>query len=202
MMALGGFCALNYNGRRLMPPELVARLNRSMAQRDIPGAFGICQEHPGPLTHALSAALAKANFERDMFNKTAMENAIADECFRDETKMMVVVNYLNALAVMAPMIGLLGTVIGMISSFGALTAGKAEATELAGGIGEALVATAGGLMLAMPAMFLYFYFRGQVQSAMADVHKTLSTMLDLFTGEVTDQSLHAPTGHAGNAPAA
>ncbi|MDX6765421.1 MAG: MotA/TolQ/ExbB proton channel family protein [Candidatus Methylacidiphilales bacterium] len=200
MMALSGFCALNYSKAKLMPPALVSSLSQLMSQRDVAAAHQLCQQHPGPLSNALQSALVKANFERDMFNKTAMENAIADECFREETKMMVVINYLNTLAVMAPMIGLLGTVIGMISSFSALTAGKAEATELAGGIGEALVATAGGLLLAIPSMFLYFYFRGQAQSVMADVHKALSTLLDLFTGEVTAQSLQHPSGHSGSIP--
>jgi biopolymer transport protein ExbB len=71
----------------------------------------------------------------------------------------------------------------MITSFRALTAGKAEAADLAKGIGEALVATGGGLLLAIPAMFLYFFFRDQVSSNMADVHKALSHVLDLFTGE-------------------
>jgi biopolymer transport protein ExbB len=194
MMALAGFCFLNHSRNKIMPAPLVRQLRQLMAHRDIAAAFQLCRDHPGPFTGALSSALVKANFERDMFNKTAMENAIADECFREETKMLVTVNYLNTLAVMAPMIGLLGTVMGMISSFGALTAGKAEASDLAGGIGEALVATAGGLLLAIPAMFLYFYFRGQAQSVMADAHKTLSTLLDLFTGEVTDESLRAPTG--------
>lgn len=202
MMALAGFCFLNYGKGKLMPATIVAQLSQLMAQRDVAGAFDLCQQHKCALTNALGPALSKANFERDMFNKTAMENSIADDCFRAETKMMVVVNYLNTLAVMAPMIGLLGTVIGMINSFGALTAGKAEATELAGGIGEALVATAGGLLLAIPAMFLYFYFRGQVQSVMADVHKTLSTMLDLFTGEVTSESMRHPTGTTGRVPTA
>lgn len=197
MMALGGFCALNFRKDRIMPPALVANLGHLMGQRDVASAHQICRQNPGPFTNALQSALVKANFERDMFNKTAMENAIADECFREETKMMVVINYLNTLAVMAPMIGLLGTVIGMISSFSALTAGKAEATELAGGIGEALVATAGGLLLAIPSMFLYFYFRGQAQTVMADVHKSLSTLLDFFTGEVTPESLQHPSGHAG-----
>jgi len=200
MLALAGFCAINYSRKKMMPATLVTQLNQYMGQRDVEGAFNLCQNNKCVLTNALATALVKANFERDMFNKTAMENAIAEECFRDETKMMVVVNYLNTLAVMAPMIGLLGTTTGMISSFGALTAGKAEATELAGGIGEALVATAGGLTLAIPAMFMYFYFRGQVQSVMADVHKTLATMLDLFTGEVTPQTLQHPTGMTGKIP--
>jgi biopolymer transport protein ExbB len=200
MIALGGFCALNYRKGKLMPDTLINALSQQMGQRDIQGAYQLCQQNPGALSSALMGALVKANFERDMFNKTAMENAIADECFRQETKMMVVINYLNTLAVMAPMIGLLGTVIGMISSFSALTAGKAEAADLAGGIGEALVATAGGLILAIPAMFLYFYFRGMAQSGMADVHKALSTMLDLFTGEVSQESLTRPTGHTTQVP--
>ena len=108
---------------------------------------------------------------------------MADDCFREETKMMVTVHYLNTLAVLAPMIGLLGTVSGMIRSFSALSAGHAEAGELAKGIGEALVATAGGLLLAIPAMFLYFFFRGLVSANMAEVHAALSHMLDRFTGE-------------------
>ncbi|MGB7837915.1 MAG: MotA/TolQ/ExbB proton channel family protein, partial [Terrimicrobiaceae bacterium] len=135
------------------------------------------------------SALMKANYERDMFNKTAMENSVADDCFRSETKMMVVVNYLNTFAVLAPMIGLLGTVSGMITSFSALTAGKAEATDLAKGIGEALIATGGGLLLAIPSMFLYFFFRGLVSANMADAHKALSHILDLFTGEAQGSRL-------------
>lgn len=181
--ALGGYCALTYRKKKLLPPAAVARLEELISQRDLSAATAYCQTHPGPLTHALEAALTKANYERDMFNKAAMENSVADECFRAETKMMVVVNYLNTFAVLAPMIGLLGTVSGMITSFSALTAGKAEATDLAKGIGEALIATGGGLLLAIPAMFLYFFFRGMVSANMTDVHKKLSHMLDLFTGE-------------------
>ncbi len=181
--ALGAFCATTYRKGRILPPKLISHLNHLMATRDLDTAYQYCRMHPGPMTHALASALTKANYERDMFNKHAMENSIADDCFREETKMMVVVNYLNTLAVLAPMIGLLGTVSGMISSFSALTAGKAEATDLAKGIGEALIATGGGLLLAIPSMFLYFFFRGMVSANMADTHKALGLMLDLFTGE-------------------
>ena len=182
-MALGSYCAIMFRKGKLMPTNVVARLNGLIGQRDLPAAYQFCQDHPGPLTVALEAALMKANFERDMFNKSAMENSISDDCFREETKMMVVVNYLNTFAVLAPMIGLLGTVAGMITSFSALTAGKAEAADLAKGIGEALIATGGGLLLAIPSMFLYFFFRGLLTTNMADVHEALSHMLDLFTGE-------------------
>jgi biopolymer transport protein ExbB len=183
VMALAAYCIIMFRRGKLMPPAAVAQLNNLMSQRDLPSAYQFCQANPGALTNALGAALTKANYDRDMFNKAAMENSIADDCFREETKMMVIVNYLNTFAVLAPMIGLLGTVAGMITSFSALTAGKAEATDLAKGIGEALIATGGGLLLAIPAMFLYFFFRGMLTSNMADVHKALSHMLDLFTGE-------------------
>ncbi len=183
VMALGAYCVVMMRKGKLMPGNAVAHLNSLMSQRDLQSAYEFCQNNPSVLTHSLAGALTKANFERDMFNKAAMENSVADDCFREETKMMVVVNYLNTFAVLAPMIGLLGTVAGMITSFSALTAGKAEATDLAKGIGEALIATGGGLLLAIPSMFLYFFFRGMLTTNMADVHKALSHMLDLFTGE-------------------
>lgn len=183
VVALGSYCFAMFRKKKLMPPALVATLENLMSQRDLPGAYQVCRSSPCVLTNILAGALTKANFERDMFNKGSMENSIADDCFREETKMMVIVNYMNTFAVLAPMIGLLGTVAGMITSFSALTAGKAEATDLAKGIGEALIATGGGLLLAIPAMFLYFFFRGTLTSNMADVHKALSHMLDLFTGE-------------------
>ena len=126
-LALGAYCGIMYRRARMMPANVVAHLGDLVARRDLAAAYEYCRVNPGPLTHALASALTKANYERDMFNKTAMENSIADDCFRSETKMMVVVNYLNTFAVLAPMIGLLGTVSGMITSFSALTAGKAEA---------------------------------------------------------------------------
>jgi len=181
--AIGGYCALMFRKKKLMPPALVSSLDGYMAQRDLQSAYNACNSSQCLMTEILAGALTKANFERDMFNKGSMENHISDECFRNETKMMVIVNYMNTFAVLAPMIGLLGTTAGMITSFSALTAGKAEATDLAKGIGEALIATAGGLLLAIPSMFMYFFFRGLITTNMADLHKALSHMLDLFTGE-------------------
>ncbi len=182
-LALSLYCFLTQSKKKLVPDALVATLKGQLAQRDVNAAATVCRASPGPLTSGLLLALTKINPNRQDFGKTAMENAVADHCFREETKMMVIVNYLNTFAVMAPMIGLLGTTSGMITSFGALTAGKAEASELAGGIGEALVATAGGLFLAIPAMFLYFHFRGQAQTGMAEVHKTLNDLIDTITEE-------------------
>jgi biopolymer transport protein ExbB len=182
-MALAAHCAMSLRKRAMLPVQLIQQLNELISLRDLNQAYKICELHPGPLTRALKTALIRANFQRDMYNKPAMSEAIADECMREETKMMVTVNYLNTLAVIAPMIGLLGTVSGMVKGFAALNAGKADAGELAKGIGEALIATGGGLLLAIPAMLMFFVFRGMLSSNMTDVHGALSHMLDRFTGE-------------------
>lgn len=183
-IAIALFCQLTQSRKKLLPPPLISQLNAQLARRDLAAATETAKAHPGPLTRGLLTALGKLNVHRRDLGRTSMENAAADHCFREETKMMVVINYLNTFAVMAPMIGLLGTTFGMISSFSALTAGKAEAAELAGGIGEALVCTAGGLFLAIPAMFLYFHFRGGAQTGVAEIHKTLNDLIDTLTAEV------------------
>jgi biopolymer transport protein ExbB len=182
-MTVGVYCAITLRKQSMLQVAIIPQLNELISQRDLNQAYKICELNPGPLTRALKLALIRANFQRDMYNKSAMSDAIADECFREETKMMVTVNYLNTLAVVAPMIGLLGTVSGMVKGFSALTAGKAEATELAKGIGEALIATGGGLLLAIPSMLMFFVFRGMLSSNMSDIHSSLSHMLDRFTGE-------------------
>lgn len=88
-MALCSYCALMFRKGKLMSPHIIARLNDLVGQRELPAAYKFCQENPGPLTRALSSALTKANYQRDMYNKTAMENAVADDCFREETKMII-----------------------------------------------------------------------------------------------------------------
>lgn len=92
--------------------------------------------------------------------------------------------YLADIGMLAPMIGLLGTVFGIIHSFGVLaskqTAENSRNTLLAGGVSEALVATAGGLILGITAMAFYALFRGRVQSLISDLEIASTHVLSLF----------------------
>ena len=88
-----------------------------MAGRDINGAYALCQENPNSYSRVLSQALLKVNFERDKANKGSMDEAAAETLDQEETKQMIWVNYLNVFATLAPMLGLLGTVWGMIEAF-------------------------------------------------------------------------------------
>ncbi|MEM6821442.1 MAG: MotA/TolQ/ExbB proton channel family protein [Verrucomicrobiota bacterium] len=184
-IAVAAYCGIQINKGKMAPQSLISELNNKMAQRDLEGAFATCKGQPNALANTLSSALVKANFERDMYNKPAMEQAAGETLIHEETRYMIWINYLNVFATIAPMIGLLGTVTGMIDAFNQLAAGRSEPDDLAGGIGQAMVTTAGGLIVGIPAMFCFFFFRNNLQGAMADIQKAVTNMLDLFTGEIS-----------------
>jgi biopolymer transport protein ExbB len=86
---------------------------------------------------------------------------------------------LGSIASLAPLLGLLGTVIGMIQMFlTILTTGVGDANQLAGGIGQALISTAAGLCVAIPALMLHRYFKGKVSSYVIEMEKAAMNLLD------------------------
>ena len=86
---------------------------------------------------------------------------------------------LGTIASVAPLLGLLGTVIGMIQMFlTILSTGVGDASQLAGGIGQALISTAAGLCLAIPALLLHRYFRGRVTGYVIEMEKVAMNLLD------------------------
>ncbi|MFM8458666.1 MAG: MotA/TolQ/ExbB proton channel family protein, partial [Chthoniobacterales bacterium] len=158
-IAVGVFCFIQINQKKMMPKAQESAVSQYMQQRDPNAAYQLCQSQPSVFANTVCAALLKVNFERDLANKSSMEQAAGETLMQEEQRLMIWVNYLNIFATIAPMLGLLGTVTGMIQSFDQLAAGRSEPADLAGGIGEAMITTAGGLIVGIPAMFLFFYFR-------------------------------------------
>jgi biopolymer transport protein ExbB len=194
-VAVLGFCAVMLRKSRMMPPLLVQELNGMMVGRQVSEAHQLCLSQNSPLAAVMGSALTKANMEQPMFNKQSMEAAAAEALYAEESKMGIWVNYLNVCAQIAPMLGLLGTVVGMIEAFNQLASGKAEPSDLAQGIGVAMITTAGGLLVAIPSMAAYFYFKGQLTIIMTDMQKAASRMLDLFTGEINQDGTRPPAGY-------
>ncbi len=194
-VAVGVFCAIKVRKAEIMPPALLAQLKDMISQRQVSEAFRLCRSQNSALAAVMGAAMAKANFDADMYNKPAMEAAAAEALATEETPLGTMVNYLNVCAQIAPMLGLFGTVVGMIEAFDLLAAGKAEPQDLASGIGVAMITTAGGLMVAIPAMSAYFYFRGTLTNAFTDLQKQASLLLDIFTGEKDTAGNRPPTGY-------
>ena len=154
-------------GQRVVPGELTDKIwqwveNRSLSDKQIMAL----QAH-SPLGRVLAAGLA--NLHRD---RLVMIEAI-EEAGRHV--MHDLERYLNPLATIAsisPLLGLLGTVMGMIRTFRAVTiSGIGDPSALAGGIAEALVTTAAGLIVAIPSLVAYRYFRGKVDGLIVDMEK-------------------------------
>ncbi len=105
------------------------------------------------------------------------------------------VAYLADIGTIAPMVGLLGTVIGIVRSFGviAIDAAATRPTMLAQGIGEALIATAAGLLVGIPAMAAYSYFRGRVHALISELEAASTQLLALLSTNVKTSPAGVPT---------
>ncbi|GAB4167005.1 MAG: hypothetical protein Fur0032_04770 [Terrimicrobiaceae bacterium] len=183
-LAVAAYCFLNINGNKMMPKSQVEAVGTYMTQRDAGSAYQLCHSQPNVFANTMAAALLKVNFDRELANKLSMEQAAGETLANEETKLNLWVNYLNIFATIGPMLGLLGTVTGMIASFDMLAAGRSEPADLAGGIGEAMITTAGGLFVGIPAMFFFFYFRNALAIQIANIQKRVTFMLDVLSGEL------------------
>jgi biopolymer transport protein ExbB len=161
---------------KLMPAAVVDELKAAAAQHDAAKIEQICEENPCPLTRIVGPG-----FRVIKRGKTAIEETLADHGAREASAIRTRLSYLNTIATIAPMLGLLGTVSGMIKAFGNIAiVGMGKASLLANNISEALVTTAGGLIVAIPAMALFFYFRNRVNDLMVEVEDAVGTIVESY----------------------
>jgi len=201
-IAVGVYCFLQINQKKMMPKTQEAAVSQYMQHRDPNSAYQLCQSQPNVFANTMCAALLKVNFDRDLANKASMEQAAGETLMQEEQRLMIWINYLNIFATIGPMLGLLGTVTGMIASFDQLAAGRSEPSDLAGGIGEAMITTAGGLFVGIPAMFLFFYFRNLLQVAIGNIQKSVTFMIDVLSGELKLEGAVHSHDMSGEEPAA
>ncbi len=151
-----------------------------------------------PLGALLAAALEARNRPRDQIRER-IEDAGRHLVHRME-------RFLNALGTIAsagPLLGLLGTVIGMIQMFlGILDHGVGDVNQLAGGIGKALVCTATGMIVAIPALMFHRYFKGRINGYVIEMEMEASALLDALDGRpgVMNTAARAPAAPAAAAP--
>jgi len=145
---------------KLAPPPMVESLRQTIAAGNYQEAWEICKANSNYVANVLKVAL-----ERIGRGKETTEDAIAELGLREAQLTRTRNSYLSVIGVIAPMIGLLGTVIGMMNAFATLgSSGIADPRALAKSIGEVLLATASGLFIAIPAFIFYYVFRNRSQS--------------------------------------
>ena len=158
---------------KLMPENTVKQIEET---NDAQTVMNICEENPCAITRIIGAGLrAKKR------GKLAMEEAISEHGAREASAIRTKISYLNTIATIAPMLGLLGTVSGMIKAFGNIaTMGMGKASVLADNISEALTTTAGGLVIAIPAMAMFFFFRNRLNDIMVLVEDKIGEIIEKF----------------------
>lgn len=143
------------------------------------------------LGRVLAAALVNRHRSRDLI-KEAVEDTGRHVVYRLERFL----NTLGTIAGISPLLGLLGTVIGMIKVFSAILAhGVGNANELAGGISEALITTAAGLTVAIPSFFFYRYFKGRVEEYVVSMEEQAINLIEAIErGNVAQLRSGVPGG--------
>lgn len=151
-----------------------------LAKRRLIEALTVCEETPGPVAVVVKAALLHADESADTMRFHVQEAAIV-ELPALERRLGAVA----AIAQVAPLVGLLGTLLGMITTFAAFVEGGdfARPTALANGMWQALLATAGSLALAIPAHLAYHFLSGRVRAIVRDVEWSGNEMMKYLLTE-------------------
>ncbi|MCC7410722.1 MAG: MotA/TolQ/ExbB proton channel family protein [Gammaproteobacteria bacterium] len=164
---------------RISPENLVAQVWQ-WAKAGVLDARHIQALRVGsPLGRVLAAGLVNLHHDREVMKEGIEE--VGRHVVHDLERYL---NTLGTIASISPLLGLLGTVIGMIKVFGAITTqGVGDPSVLAGGIAEALITTAAGLSVAIPTLMFYRYFRGKVNLLVVTMEQEALKMVEVLHGE-------------------
>ena len=145
-------------------------------------ALAAIEHAPGVSGRVFRCAIQAA---RDGYHPEHIETLVQGEVTKELISMEKFLPQLDTMVTMCPLIGLAGTTIGMIKSFSIVAAiGMSDPTKLAGGISEALVNTASGLLVAIPALFCYNWFNGKKEAILMDMEKGLSEVMVILKSSV------------------
>ncbi|GIW96067.1 MAG: hypothetical protein KatS3mg110_4108 [Pirellulaceae bacterium] len=167
---------------RVIPKPFVQRFLQQMqeGQLDRASALALCQENQSPVAEVFAAAVKK-------WGKPAVEveQAVIDEGERVACRLRRYLRVFHFVATVTPLLGLLGTVLGMIQAFNVLATSDAagRAQLLAGGIGQALITTAAGLSVAIPALTAYSWFVAKVDRLVVEIDALAQQVVDCVAVE-------------------
>jgi biopolymer transport protein ExbB len=150
---------INIKDAKIMPPDLIANVRTSMEQGDLLKAIQFCDSSPGQLANILKAGFAQVEEGYEV-----VQDAVGVAADLETEKLLSRVTYLSVIANTTPMLGLIGTVQGMIFAFltlGTMEAGAAQQAMLAVNISHGLWATAIGLGTAVPATIFFYFFKNR-----------------------------------------
>ncbi len=169
--------------KRVVPRHLVAQVWRQAQQGEVTEEAVKTLRANSPLGRILAVGLLNRHRERQV-----MKEAIEEAGRAVSTELDRFLTALGTIASITPLLGLLGTVVGMISVFSTITSlGVGNPAELAGGISQALITTAAGLSVAIPSLIFYRHFRGRVEALTIEMEQEAIKLVEILHGERPDQ---------------
>lgn len=167
------------NPKKIAPPHLLATVWKQLKKGELDGPRIRTLRQSSPLGRILAAGLANAHHGRDVMKESIQEAAA--HVVHDLERYL---NTLGTIAAVAPLLGLLGTVVGMIDVFAEIMVqGTGNASALAGGISKALITTAAGLTVAIPAIVMHRYFVGKIDAIVVELEQETITLVDALHSE-------------------
>jgi biopolymer transport protein ExbB len=174
-IALAAYGFVIVQERKMLTPELVPPIQEALDRLHLDEAVQLCTGTPSLLTNILHAGLQRIS--DGVLDVPSMDKAMEEAAVEESNAGLKTISYLSIIAQLAPMLGLLGTVSGMIKAFQKIGKGAMGKPEvLAGDIGEALVTTAAGLIIGIPAMFLYFYLKSRYTSNVSRIGRVVGNL--------------------------
>jgi biopolymer transport protein ExbB len=170
-------CSQRTGVKRLIPADDLDKLQNSFRAGDYVGAYQGTLENNSIINNVARVGLVTVGD-----GKSATEHALAESIAAEQSKISNRISYLSVIGVTAPMVGLLGTVFGMIKAFESLGGGGATQNTgaLAAAIGHVLVATAAGLFVAIPAFMAFYFLRNRLMGGMNEVEAEIGNLFRKF----------------------
>lgn len=176
-------CSIMIRPQKLMPQTLIDKVKAGMAEGDVIKAIKACESEPGPMANILSAGFShvEEGFE-------VIQESIGAAADLETERIMQRLTWISVCSNLSPMLGLLGTVQGMIMCFETLATGAPDVGALALAISQALWTTAGGLAIAIPAITFYYSIRNNANRLILRMEAmTMELIKDLRNVEVVSE---------------
>lgn len=176
--------ALALRRKKVIVPEIVSVLDNIKSPEDVGLAMSICEKHKGPFANIIRLGLENRHLSREDIKETLNDSG-RQEVHRLERGLVL----LETVASIGPLMGLLGTVTGILRVFNAIAAmGMGHATALASGISEALITTVAGLFIGIPAVVAYNYFSSKAEDLILEIEKYSTLLLNKVVSFQTTES--------------
>ena len=181
-------CWRETNRTKFVPASGLDQAESALANHRIDEALNHLSQVPSVLSRALQLSLGRLKLPVDNRKREKAEATLVEALEGEENGINQWITYLNVIAAVAPMIGLLGTVSGMIGAFQTIsTSGMGRPELFAGNIGEALITTATGLVIGIPSMISFFIMRNRLNNGMLASIQAANVLIDsLEEGEGSD----------------